>query len=195
MRTAKAWPDSRRWLSRALRLRAIPRALVAGYLATEVLCSAYVSIGGGWAEDPFAPSSWPIARLPVPSMFVYGTNDEFAVPTTWDVMPPPTHKVIFDRGEHWNYLDATAPVCGKPERSLPVVEQSAADLTAVFLSKQMRVAGIPDTLRRAAVLSQRRAAFYAGAHLTSFGMLPQAGCSVEIKWNTPVAGSTTLPWL
>jgi acetyl esterase/lipase len=88
-----AW-SSRDWLSGSTTLGLVGHsygALLAGYLAIDIPTTTYVSVGGGWAEHPGVPSTWPIASLQVPSLFIYGTADTYADPTSWNVIPTPTH--------------------------------------------------------------------------------------------------------
>ena len=195
MRTA--W-SGRAWLSGSSTLALVGHsygALLAGRLAVDIPSTAYVSIGGGWAEHPGAPGTWPVASLPVPSLFLYGTNDTYALaPPFWFAVPTPKHQVIFEDGNHWDYLDSSGTTCGEASGPCGLVDALTADLVTVFLSKQMRVVGIPDTLEPPPFTLSGEQMFYAGNHLTSFDLLPQVGCAVTIEWSTPGAGSVALPW-
>jgi alpha/beta superfamily hydrolase len=170
-------------------------ALLAGRLSLDIPNSALVSVGGGWAEWSVA-TPLPIYSLGVPSLFLFGTADEFAAlpAPNWASVPTPTHRVIFDGGEHWDHLDPSQPTCGDTNGPCDLEAALTADLVAVFLSKILRVASVPDSLEPPALSLTAAQIFYAGNHLTSFGMLPRAGCGVTIEWNTSVAGAVTLPW-
>ncbi len=74
------------------------------------------------------------------------------------------------------------------------MEGLTADLTALFFSKYMRAANVADSLEPPEYTLTGDQQFYAGAHLTSFGLLPRAGCGATIEWSTSVSGSVTLPW-
>lgn len=170
-------------------------ALLAGRLAQDLPCSAYVSVGGGWAEWPATPPA-PIYSLGVPSLFLYGTEDEFAAlpPANWASVPTPTHRGIFQGGQHWDHLDPSAPQCGDTNGPCDLVESLTADLTALFFSKYMRVANVADSLEPPEYTLTGDQQFYAGAHLTSFDQLPRAGCGATLEWSTSVSGSVALPW-
>lgn len=109
-----SWPE-REWLGSESSLALAGYsygALLAGRLSTEIPNSAFVSIGGGWAEWPSSPPQ-PLPNLTVPSMFLYGTNDTYAAqPTLLAQAPNPSHRVIFDSGRHWDHLDADQTTCG-----------------------------------------------------------------------------------
>lgn len=169
-------------------------ALLAGRLATEIPSSGLVSIGGGWAEWPVVPPV-PIPNLPVPSAFFYGTNDIYAAqPTLIGQAPSPTHRVIFEGGEHWDYLDANRQVCNEPSGPCDLVDELTADLAVVYLSRLLRVASVPASLEPPTIQLTAEQMFYAGNHLTGLSALPRAGCDVTIEWSLPATGSVTLPW-
>jgi pimeloyl-ACP methyl ester carboxylesterase len=191
-----AW-SGREWLSGSSTLALAGHsygALLAGRLAVALPCTAYVSIGAGWDDYEGGPAASPVASLPVPSLFLYGTADYHAAQPIWNVVPTPTHRVILQDGTHWDHVDSSATTCGEANGPCGLVDALTADLTAVFLSKEMRVAGIADSLKPPSFTLSGEQIFYAGNHLTSFDLLPQAGCGVTIEWSTPAAGSVTLPW-
>jgi pimeloyl-ACP methyl ester carboxylesterase len=189
--------SGRQWLSGTSTLGLVGHsfgALLATRLAVEIPSSALVSIGGLWAEWPVTPPR-PIPSLSVPSMFMYGTNDTFAnQPGVLAQAPSPTHRVIFEGGDHWDHLDANNVTCDTPNGPCDLVDELTADLTVLYLSRVLRVATIPASLEPPAFTLSGEQMFYAGNHLTSFDALPGSGCDVTIEWNLPGAGSVTLPW-
>ena len=189
--------SGRSWLSSSSTLAIVGHsfgALLGGRLSVDIDNSAYVSIGGGWAEWPASPVI-PIPSLSVASLFLYGTADTFAAqPALLGTAPSPTHRVIFDGGLHWDHLDSVNPTCDSQVGSCNLVHSLTADLTTLFLSKILRVATIPDSLEPPEFTLSADQTFYAGAHLTSLDLLPQSSCGVTIEWNTSVAGSVSLPW-
>lgn len=169
-------------------------AMLAGRLATEISCGALVSIGGGWAEWPGTPPV-PLPNLGVPSAFLYGTGDIFADQASLlGLAPSPTHRIAFTNGEHWDHLDANNVTCATQNGPCDLVDELTADLTVMYLSRVLRVPSIPPSLEPPATTLTAEQMFFAGAHLTSFAQLPQAGCTVTIEWGVPSTGSVVLPW-
>lgn len=188
----------RDWLSGSSTLGLVGHswgALLAGRLSLDIPNSAIVSIGGGWAEWP-STTPVPIDSLGTPSLFLFGTADTYAnlqPASSWSSVPSPTHRVIFDGGTHWDYLD-TQSACDTSNGPCDLVHSLTADLTALYLSKRMRVLSIPDSLEPPAFSLSADQIFYAGGHLSSFDSLPGSGCGVTIEWSTPLASSVILPW-
>ena len=119
----------------------------------------------------------------------------------WNALPGEKHKLVFEDGEHWDYVPPSVTTCDNTASACGLIDDLAADFTAVFLSKYMppEEAGIlpgfidPNLVLPAVSLSPQQA-FFAGGHLASFGLVgPDANCSATLTWVTSDgSGSRTL---
>jgi pimeloyl-ACP methyl ester carboxylesterase len=180
-------------------------ALLGGRLATEgvVKVSAYISLSGVWAEWPSSPPI-PLGQLTVPSLFAWGQADPIAdLGSLWGrVASPKKYKLVFARGEHWDYLPANSTTCGRFRGPCDLVGLLAADFAATFLSKYMPPERWPqlrsdiknDLIPPPHALTTEQQ-FFAGAHLMGLSRICASSvCSATLGWETPGSqGSLTLP--
>ena len=78
--------------------------------------AAYAGLSGGW-QDWFGGSPFPLPLLDLPTLLVWGLDfDLFSQLTEaqWQAMHRPRHRVVFDEGEHWDYLSAQIDVPCRP---------------------------------------------------------------------------------
>jgi pimeloyl-ACP methyl ester carboxylesterase len=176
-------------------------ALFGAQLALTLPATAYVSLGGAWAE-------WVGSRpqLIMPKLMAWGSADWDAAPAYYNALFLPKHRLVFQDGEHWDFVPAAGAVCSAPSPPLQgpcgLVDDLAGDFSALFFTKYMPpeaaegVAGmIPDSLEPTNVALTMEQMFYAGGHLGSFGALASP-CHATLSW-APVppgmAGARSLP--
>jgi pimeloyl-ACP methyl ester carboxylesterase len=178
-------------------------ALHGAQLASTIPATAYVSLGGGWTEWPSTPPR-PLDTLSVPKLIAWGTAEPLSTlpDPNWTAISSPKHRLVFSNGDHWDYVPPSATSCDTSAGPCELVDDLAADFTAVFLSKYMppEFAGIlpgfiPDNLIPPSVTLTPQQMFFAGSHLTSFGMISaHPGCSATLTWTTPGgSGMRSLP--
>lgn len=166
--------------------------LAARVAAARADISAYVGLSGPWAElgDRVAL----LGSLGAPAFFMWATGDplkrafeDLDDMRAWAGVPRPKHAAVFP-GEHFDYISPW-PGCAFSRGGCTLVEAVAADLTALFLARHVKVGTsnprIPVDLRPPAVTLTDRQHFFAGAHLAGLeAFRTRAGCSMRLRWET-----------
>lgn len=153
--------------------------------------SAYAGLSGEW-QDWFGAEPFPLPLLDLPTLLVRGgAADQFSqVPdATWQAMATPRHRVVFDEGEHWDYLGGSTSVpCRPAPGPCPHVASATADLLTMFFGRYLppelatdHANGIPASLDPPALALTAEQEFFAGGYLGGFEALAGHGsCGVAV---------------
>jgi dienelactone hydrolase len=102
--------------------------------------SAYAGLSGTW-QDWFGDEPFPLPLLDLPTLLVWGgASDLFTqLPeATWQAMARPRHRVVFAKGEHWDYIGNNVSVpCRPAPGPCPHVAGATADLLTMFLGRYL----------------------------------------------------------
>lgn len=185
-------------------------ALLGGRVVTEAGADfrAYVSLSGVW-QDWTPPPPRPLGNLSLPTLLTWGSIDDTAEINAvlegsnaplFDSVPRPKHRVVFAEGHHWDYLPANQTTCESSTGPCDLVDNLAADLVAVFLSKYLAPPGfagstIDDDFTLPEVELTQDQQFFIGGHLTGLRAIENRpeGCAATISWFTSAEGSRNLP--
>ncbi len=125
------------------------------FVAETGIPFAYASLSGVFTQFTDPTQQWLYKSLNIPSLFMLGTGtDDEKVgssqpmqaancdpagharePFLWDAISDPVHSVVFDGGQHWDYLaDFT---CGESNGPCPVQWLLTGDVLVTFFSRYM----------------------------------------------------------
>ena len=165
-------------------------------LASTINPKVFVSLSGQTSEFPAGPP-----RPNVPKLFFWGSGEPtFGLPASyWNALSTPKHQIVFNQGQHWDYVPAPDTACDSTAGPCDNVDNLAADFTALFVSKYMPPPGgfgdpatsIPDDLRPPDVELSVQQEFYTGGHLNSFNGVPR-DCGCTMKWETANGSGTRM---
>ena len=142
--------------------------------------------------------------LDMPVLFCWGTgmvdNEYWAVlgENTWDQIDTPKHKVVFEEGNHWEYLPEGSSSCQTEVGDCADrMRLFATDYVTTFLSKFMPPETwsnqdllIPDRLVPPELELSFDQLFFKGGFLPGLSNIPvSGGCDVTHTW-TNSSGST-----
>jgi pimeloyl-ACP methyl ester carboxylesterase len=188
--------EHRRWVDAQAVSTAIVGHSYGALLAARVrrlrpTISAYVGLSGPWTEIPDTTSV--LGSIAAPSFFMWaaqaqGTVAEALSDSQWDAVPFGKTSAAFN-GEHFDYL-TTWPGCSFARGSCSIMDLVAAELVALFISRQIPVnlshAPIPPSLIPPAVTLTDRQKQFAGGHLIFIKQAASSqGCSIDLTWNDP----------
>lgn len=168
-------------------------ALLGARLAARAGAQAYVGLSGGWLEWNDAEFRV-LLGLDMPGLFAWGSGDDLFAQLDnsqlWNAIKPPKHKLVFDRGGHWDYLYRAPIPCAATFDQGPcsLVPSVAADYTSLFLSRYLPPAGagidglIPPSLIPPPVARTALQDLLASWHLEGLARLAAAGeeCQVSL---------------
>ncbi len=195
--------EHRRWVDTDATATAVAGHSYGALLAARVLrarqtISAYVGLSGAWTELNDVEALLNAVRPP--SFFMWERPSPFAEMDsnqTWGMVPFGKTFAAFGApsgnggtaGQHFDYLSPW-PGCDFPRGTCSLIERVAAELVALFISRNVPVklshAPIPPNLNPPTVaLTQKQMAFGSG-HLNGIRAIStQKGCSIDLTWNTP----------
>jgi hypothetical protein len=179
-------------------------ALLGLRLAVEGSVSAYASLSGPWSEWPSIPPN-PIGTLGVPKLFMWGsgfgdTLSQFD--SGWAGLSTPKHKGVLRDAGHWDYLPAGRSACEVQRGPCTVAWALAGDVVSTFFASYLPPERwpslgqqIPDSLVPPPLNLTNDQQFFAGGHLTAFGLLgTRPECGITLSWATPGgSGSVSRP--
>ena len=164
-------------------------------LATQINPKAVVTLSSQIGDFTGTPP-----RPDVPKLFFWGSGEPSHKPpdSYWNLLTTPKHKIMFNRGQHWDYVPAPDTACGTTPGPCDNVDNLAADFAALFMSKYMPPPGgfgdpassIPDNLTPPEISLTVQQQFFAGSHLKSFDSVP-GDCGCTVTWET-ASGPGTL---
>ena len=164
-------------------------AMLAARYAVGRDVRAFAGLSGGW-QDWFGAEPFPLPLLTVPSLLTWGGPGDLFTQLSdagWEAMARPRHRVVFEEGEHWDYLGTTDIPCRTPA-SCPGIQGAAADLVTMFFARYLPpelatnlVADVPPSLEPPALDLTPEQEFFAGGFLGGLAALQaDAGCPVTI---------------
>jgi hypothetical protein len=189
--------EHRRWVDAQADATAIAGHSYGALLAARVrrlrpTISAYVGLSGPWTELPDTTAV--LQSIAPPSFFMWGTDTspppEGLFPgSLWDAVPFGKTAAVF-KGDHFDYL-TTWPGCSFARGSCSIMDLVAAELVALFISRQVPVklshAPIPPSLIPPAVTLTDKQKQFAGGHLIFIKQAANSrGCSIDLTWNDPL---------
>lgn len=154
--------------------------------------SAYAGLSGGW-QDWFGDEPFPLPLLRVPSLVVWGRGRDTFSPLTdaqWQALAAPRHRVVFTKGDHWDYLEHSVSVpCRGTTGSCTKIAGATADLVTMFFARYLPpelatnlAVGVPGSLDPPPLDLTFEQQFYAGGFLGTFDALgSDAACGVEVS--------------
>lgn len=156
--------------------------------------SAYAGLSGGW-QDWFGTEPFPLPLLQVPTLLVWGNGfDNFSqLPDAqWQAMATPRHRIVFAKGEHWDYLGPVDVPCRPGPGVCPAVAGATADLVTMFFGRYLPPElatnlswQIPTSLEPPELNLTQEQEFFAGGYLGGFERLgSDPDCGVEISQAT-----------
>jgi pimeloyl-ACP methyl ester carboxylesterase len=169
-------------------------AMVACRVAVSQPVSAFASMSAGWHEwSTYGPTPIPLFQLAVPSVHMWGTEGLFSDALSepdFAKIASPRHRVIFEGGEHWLYLQNQSGGCVPSGGGCHLLGAVAGDLLAGFFARYLpmpELAGtastIPPSLVPPEVDLSFEQAFYAGGHLGGLRGLPFSNnCRIRTAW-------------
>ncbi|WP_456788941.1 hypothetical protein [Cellulomonas sp. P5_C5] len=154
--------------------------------------TAFAGLSGGW-QDWFGGSPFPLPLLDMPTLLLWGLGfDLFSQLTEaqWQGMHRPRHRVVFDEGEHWDYLSAQIDVpCRPGSGSCTEIAGATADLVTMFFARYLPpelatnlAVDVPSSLVPPDLELTPEQEFFAGGFLGGFHRLggrPQCGVTVS----------------
>jgi len=153
--------------------------------------SAYAGLSGTW-QDWFGDEPFPLPLLDLPTLLVWGgASDLFTqLPdAAWQAMARPRHRVVFAKGEHWDYIGNNVSVpCRPAPGPCPHVAGATADLLTMFLGRYLPpelatdlAERVPATLAPPVLDLPFEREFFAGGYLGGFDALDgHPSCAVAI---------------
>lgn len=184
-------------------------AIVAGRLATQVPCAAYVSLSGEWVETVGGalPPPHPLGALQVPALFMWGTGEdndanlEGPNASLLDAVKSFKYSLSFAGANHFDYLPSgTQAACGGAPGPCHLVGHLAAAFTTLFLGKFLPTGApvaIGDDLHfvNPAPLTDQQH-FYQGGHLVALTLSALSDeCRATLQWlgTNGESGSRNVP--
>ena len=88
---------------------------------------------------PPASSGTASARCSVPGSPWGGSGDLFTQLSAaeWEAMSRPRHRMVFEEGEHWDYLGNTPVPCRPAASSCPDIQGATVDLVTMFVASHL----------------------------------------------------------
>lgn len=174
-------------------------AMLAARFAVDEQVVAYAGLSGSWG-DWFGDAPKPLPLLDLPNLLVWGGEESTDIQlsdATWNQLRKPRHRVIFENGEHWDYLDSSVNVpCRHSSGTCPHLGGATGDLLTMFFGKYLPpelATGLPfqvsSTLEpppwpTGVVLTQQQE-FYAGGFLGGYEALSgNPACAVDVAMAT-----------
>lgn len=174
-----------------------------GALATAALRAenhignVYASLGGGFAEF-HGEAGDRLRAVDVPALLMAGTDDIFVFegqtgqPVGWKQVGPFKHSVVFENGDHWDYLPPGFECQNGLRGTCDASWILASDILLTFFSKYMPPTPLPQSLGLSMnpptaddVLALNPTAaqqFFLGGHLLGKTFLASAHAPVGIQW-------------
>lgn len=154
--------------------------------------SGYVGLSGGW-QDWFGGEPFPLPLLDMPTLLMWGLGfDLFSQLTEaqWQAMQRPRHRVVFDEGEHWDYLSAQIDLpCRPGGGACAEIASATADLVTMFFARYLPpelatnlAVDVPSSLVPPELDLTPEQEFFAGGFLGGFhrlGTNPRCGVTVS----------------
>ncbi len=115
--------------------------------------SAYAGMSGGW-QDWFGDEPFPLTLLQIPSLLMWGLGFDMFSPLpdpTWQQMAQPRHRIVFKKGEHWDYLGPVSIPCSPGQGPCAPLHSAAADLLTMFFGRYLPpelATDLPDRIPR-----------------------------------------------
>jgi hypothetical protein len=147
--------------------------------------------------------------IPVPKLFVWGSNEFIPVGTVlteseWAAVTPPKHRVVVDDLEHWDYLPTGRTSCEGEQGPCRAARVAAWDLLVMFFANYLpppAVSSLPGQIPESLVpplplTLTTDQQFFAGGWLSGFPLLaePDANCHLTLSWDTSAGtGSVSQP--
>ena len=160
---------------------------------------AYAGMSGGW-QDWFGDEPFPLTRLQIPTLLMWGLGFDSFSPlpnATWEQMVRPRHRVVFAKGEHWDYLGPVNIPCSPGQGPCAPLHSAAADLLTMFFGRYLppELASdlpgrIPSSLEPPVLNLPFEQAFFAGGYLGGYAAMsgdPNCGVTVTTKVESLVA--------
>lgn len=153
--------------------------------------SAYAGLSGGW-QDWFGDAPFPLPLLDIPSLLFWGGAGDLFTQLSdaqWQQMRKPRHRVVFEEGEHWDYLSETTVPCSHGAGACPHLASATADLVTMFLGRYLPPEHatslpqrVPPTLEPPALNLTPEQEFFAGGYLGGYEALEgHASCGASIS--------------
>lgn len=163
--------------------------------------SAYAGMSGGW-QDWFGDEPFPLTLLQIPSLLMWGLGFDMFSPlpdSTWQQMAQPRHRVVFNKGEHWDYLGPVTIPCSPGLGPCAPLHSAAADLLTMFFGRYLPPElatdlpdRIPASLEPPGLNLTFEQEFFAGGYLSGYAALsgsPNCGLTVSTQVERLVANT------
>ncbi len=114
-------------------------AMLSARFTLEAPVRAYVGLSGTWQDWLPGPVPVPLGSLTVANLLVWGGPfDSFTdIGGLWDELAIPRHRVVFENGEHWDYLPDTDIPCARSRGQCEALGPAVDDLVTMFFGRYL----------------------------------------------------------
>lgn len=166
---------------------------LAAVYAVDHALGAYVGLSGPWG-DWFGGVPFPLTRLDLPTLLLWGGPGDLFTQLSqsqWEQIRRPRHRVVFAKGEHWDYLPEAPNVpCTHGFGPCDHAGAASHDYVTMFLARYLPpelatdLAGrVSDSLtppanwRDTLTFEQE---FFAGGYLSGWDSMGAGNCAVTV---------------
>jgi pimeloyl-ACP methyl ester carboxylesterase len=174
-------------------------AMLSARFALQAPVRAYAGLSGTWDDWLQGPVPVPLRSLAVPNLLVWGgQGDSFTdIGALWDQLVDPRHRVVFEDGEHWDYLPDTDIPCMRAHGPCDGFALAVADLVTMFFGRYLPAELAVDIIERVPAslvppgldLTEEQQPFAGGFLIGLSTIRDRAGCEVAIDQVAPKS-----PW-